>query len=262
MPEPMTMMALATAGSAGLSFLGSSRASSEQRSASKRAVRSNEILTREERARQDRLLAEQREDFRPWRERGEEALGLIADGIQTGTYDPPVFDVGDVDLDSDPGYQFRMDEANRAIENSAAARGGSLSGATLRALTRYNQDAASQEYRNAYARYSDQIDREGARRLQRYNMLSRLSDQGLSAAARQSNATSQNALTSRALTESLRSGNAQQYNIQGNAAAEGIRGGVTAINQGLQNWLTYRQSNPGTTTAPNVTTNRSNALAA
>lgn len=43
-----------------------------------------------------------------------------------------------------------MAEGNKAIERSAAARGGLNSGATLKALSRYNQDSASNEYTNAY----------------------------------------------------------------------------------------------------------------
>lgn len=49
---------------------------------------------------------------------------------------------------ADPGYQFRMDEGNKAVERSAAARGGLLSGATMKAMTRYSQGLASSEYGN------------------------------------------------------------------------------------------------------------------
>lgn len=47
-----------------------------------------------------------------------------------------------------PGYQFRMDEGLKATGNSANARNGSYSGATLKALARFGQDTASQEYGN------------------------------------------------------------------------------------------------------------------
>jgi hypothetical protein len=45
-----------------------------------------------------------------------------------------------------PGYQFRFDEGNRAITGNRAASGMLQSGDTLRALTRYGQDYASNEY--------------------------------------------------------------------------------------------------------------------
>ena len=47
-----------------------------------------------------------------------------------------------------PGYQFRVDEASKAIERSAAARGGLRSGATMDALQRRVQGVASDEYEN------------------------------------------------------------------------------------------------------------------
>lgn len=45
-----------------------------------------------------------------------------------------------------PGYQFRMAEAMKAIERSAAARGGLRSGGTMDALQRRAQGVAADEY--------------------------------------------------------------------------------------------------------------------
>lgn len=47
-----------------------------------------------------------------------------------------------------PGYQFRLDEGTRAMDRSAAARGMLLSGAQNKALTRYGQGVASEEFMN------------------------------------------------------------------------------------------------------------------
>lgn len=57
------------------------------------------------------------------------------------------------ELQMDPGYAFRFQQGQRALESGAAARGGLLSGATGKALARYGQEAGSQEYQNAYARF-------------------------------------------------------------------------------------------------------------
>lgn len=46
---------------------------------------------------------------------------------------------------SAPGYQFGLDEGNRSVEASAAARGGLNSGATLKALTKFGQGYADQQ---------------------------------------------------------------------------------------------------------------------
>jgi hypothetical protein len=53
----------------------------------------------------------------------------------------------------DPGAQFRQAESLKALERSAAARGGLLSGSTMKGITRFSQDLASQEYQNAFNRF-------------------------------------------------------------------------------------------------------------
>lgn len=55
-------------------------------------------------------------------------------------------------LQMDPGYGFRLGEGLKAMERGAAARGGLMSGAALKAGQRYGQDLASQEYGAAYNR--------------------------------------------------------------------------------------------------------------
>lgn len=57
------------------------------------------------------------------------------------------------DYEADPGYAFRMSEGMKGLERSAAARGGLLSGSTLKGIQRFGQDLASQEYQNAFNRY-------------------------------------------------------------------------------------------------------------
>lgn len=70
--------------------------------------------------------------------------------IQSGQPAQPAQPVQPVDLNAliaaTPGYQFRLSEGQRAAERSAAARGSLASGSTLRALTRYGEGLAAQEY--------------------------------------------------------------------------------------------------------------------
>ena len=65
---------------------------------------------------------------------------------------PEAFKFRAEDLQVDPGYGFRLSEGLKALERSAAARGGLLSGGTGKALTRYGQEMASQEFGNAFNR--------------------------------------------------------------------------------------------------------------
>jgi hypothetical protein len=61
--------------------------------------------------------------------------------------------------EDDPSYQWRLQQGQQALERSAAARGG-MGGGTLKAMTRYAQGAASQEYQAAFDRFrSDRGDR-------------------------------------------------------------------------------------------------------
>lgn len=72
---------------------------------------------------------------------------------------------------ADPGYAFRLGEGQKALERSAAARGGLLSGGTGKALQRFGQDYGSQEYTNAFNRYQT----ERAARLQPLQSLTGMS---------------------------------------------------------------------------------------
>lgn len=56
---------------------------------------------------------------------------------------------------TDPGYQFRINEGLRAIENSAFAKGVGMSGGAARGILKYSQDYASNEYTNVYNRIAN-----------------------------------------------------------------------------------------------------------
>lgn len=56
------------------------------------------------------------------------------------------------DMLADPGYQFRLGEGERALEQSAAGRGVLRTGGTLKDILKYGQNFASQEYGNVFDR--------------------------------------------------------------------------------------------------------------
>lgn len=60
-------------------------------------------------------------------------------------------------ITKDPSYQWRLNQGVNSIENSAAARGGLLSGNTARAITDYAQNSASQEYGNQFNRWLQEM---------------------------------------------------------------------------------------------------------
>ena len=82
-------------------------------------------------AEQQRQYDQTRQDQMPWMDAGRNAL--------TRLQDPAAFTAS-------PSYDFRRTEGLRGINQSAAARGGALSGNALRALTDFNSNLASNEY--------------------------------------------------------------------------------------------------------------------
>lgn len=55
---------------------------------------------------------------------------------------------------ADPGYQFRLSEGLKALQNGAGAAGTLFGGNTIKAANNYAQDSASQEYQNAFNRFN------------------------------------------------------------------------------------------------------------
>lgn len=90
----------------------------------------------------------------PWIKAGQGAVTSLSDLLHGGlpnwsnTFQAPT----GANEQNDPGYQFRLEQGQKALENSAAARGGALSGGTGQALQQYGQDYASNEYGNVYNR--------------------------------------------------------------------------------------------------------------
>ena len=61
----------------------------------------------------------------------------------------------DFDITQTPGYQFRFEEGQRALERRASAGGKRFAGQTLMDLVNYGQDYASTEFEKEYARASN-----------------------------------------------------------------------------------------------------------
>lgn len=174
-----------------------------------------------------------RADQAPWREAGGRSvdrlsilLGLSGQG-QSGYGD--LNQQFNYDQNTDPGTQFRIAMANKALERSAAAKGNLMSGGTMKALAGYNQDMASQEYQNAYGRWKSNQDTT-------YNRLASLAGLGQTATQATNQAGMQYA--NMAGNNAMAGANAQ--------AAAGIAGTnaiVSGFNNGLNNWMQYQYLN-------------------
>jgi hypothetical protein len=158
------------------------------------------------------------EQQRPWREAGGRALTKLESMADYKPFDMNAFT-------QDPGYGFRLKQGQKALDASAAARGGLISGNALKAATAFGQDMGSQEYQNAFNRY--QTERQAT--LSPYMTLAGYGTNAnaLSAQAGQNYATN--------------AGNM----ITGGAAAQaaGNMGVANALGSGVSQYLKYTQGN-------------------
>lgn len=79
-------------------------------------------------------------------------------------------------FEQDPGYQFRLEEGQKAVERAMAAQGKTLDPRALKAMTEYTQGYASNEYGNAYNRFNND-------QTNLYNRLAGISGLGQTASA-------------------------------------------------------------------------------
>jgi hypothetical protein len=129
------------------------------------------------------------------------------------------------DFQQDPGYNFRLSEGLKALDRQAAARGGLISGAALKAAQNYGQQSASQEYNNAFNRYQ-------TNRSNQLNPLQSLMNAGQ---------TSTNILSNSA--DNLGRGLADTYTQAGNARASGYIGRANALSSMLSSGINSFNSN-------------------
>ena len=173
--------------------------------------------------------AQQRADQEPFRQAGltsqNRLMELLGVGGNAGAagYGKYGRDFGMEDFQQDPGYGFRLSEGLKGLDRQAAARGGLISGAALKAATRYGQEMGSQEYQNAFNRYQ-------TNRSNQLNPLQSLMDAGQ---------TSTNALGSAGQNFANQAG--QDYMGAGNARASGYMGTANALSGGLSQYLNYNQ---------------------
>jgi hypothetical protein len=111
------------------------------------------------------IYGQQSEFLSPYRQAGEQGLGQYQNALAFGPYNPGAgFNYQQMQggqqalsqamnqlgtpYEESPGYQFQLEQGQRAIDNSAAGRGMTFSGATLRAQQELGQGLAAQDYNN------------------------------------------------------------------------------------------------------------------
>jgi hypothetical protein len=238
MPDPITGT-IAAVTTVGGSLLGA-KASRDASSAQQQAAAQASDVQRDIFERQVELQAPFREAGLAGQNRLLEYLGIGGTPGAPGYGKYATAEFTPEKFQTDPGYAFRMSEGMKALERSAAARGGLLSGATLKGTQRYGQDLASQEYQNAFNRY--QAERAGT--LNPYQALAGTAQSSANVLGQQAGQLGQ-----QLGSNIIGSGNAQAsgYIGQANAIAGGLGQGLNFYqNQQLLNRLpTYGTSTLG-----------------
>lgn len=169
------------------------------------------------------MFQQNRADMAPWREAGQNALTRISSGLQPNGELYRDFTMAD--FQADPGYGFRLSEGIKALDRSASARGLRNSGGAMKAITRFGQDFASNEYTNALNRFRQQ---QG----DRFNRLASVSGLGQAATQQIGQQGAQMA------------NNAAGYALgAGNARAAGMIGGANALSGGAGQAMNFYNQN-------------------
>ena len=161
---------------------------------------------------------------------------------------------GAADFQTDPGYNFRLSEGLKAIDRQAAARGGLISGAGLKAAGRFGGDLASQEYGNAFNRFqtsrasqaglfTDALNRERTRQMDEYGRLSDFTTRGANAAANTGTTAAAYGTNAANLMSQGAQAMGQGVLGAGQAAAAGQIGAGNTYNNAINAALTGYQNN-------------------
>lgn len=140
-------MSFAVVASVGGSIVGGAIASSGARSAARTQAKATDRAIE---AQQDQA-AQAREDLAPYRETGYRALSRLESEINRPTTA--------ADVMADPGYQFALQQGQQALDRRFAASGGRISGAAMKAASRFNTGTAASGYNAAYQRRQDSLNR-------------------------------------------------------------------------------------------------------
>jgi hypothetical protein len=195
---------------------------------------------------QKQMFDKQIELQEPWRQAGVNALTKMKGGDYSA---PPTF-AFNYDQNTDPGTQFRMKEGLNAMNATAAARGGLISGNALKAGQIYGQEMGSQEYQNAFNRYLKSFDAGTSRANTLYNRAASLAGVGQTATNQLSGAASTYGANAANLASATGTAQGNAMLAGGNARASAYQGYGTAAGQmlgGVYDMWKNRGGNGGAT---------------
>ena len=257
--------ALATAGSAAYSANQAKKGAKAQVEAGDRASALEQQSADKQLALQREIWEKQQADYKPYLEQGtwginrlgdlmrnqhqapmsNEALAFVKNKRNVGRLTEPVNNANGGQLNNpfdtylaskglaggkfdttNPAYQFQLQQGQRALDSSAAARGMGYSGAQMKASQQYGQGLASQEYDKQYNRASSEFG-------DYYNRLAGLAQGGQQAAGSMAQAGGQFANNAGNTFANLSNAQTGILGQQANARASGYAANANALSGGL-----------------------------
>ena len=235
----------------GTAVVGSYLSSEASKSAAQTQANAANNATAAQSAALDKQLALQQ----PYVTAGTTAVNQLSAMTQPGGEATKNFSYGpfDYNQNTDPGTQFRLKQGLDAMNATAAARGGLISGNALKAGQDYGQAQGSQEYSNAFNRYlTNYSNAQNTFQLNRNNLLDPLkflTNVGQAGASNQA-----------ANVGSFGAANAANTIGAGNAQAAGQVGSANAYTGGASNAIgQYMLSNALNKSAYSSPTNSTSA---
>lgn len=213
---------------------------------------------------QKSVYEENKANLSPYVKAGTQALDTYQQKLAGATQ--PTFDYKIPEFKfstyEDPGANYMMAQATKALQGSALAR-GATGGGFAKALSEKNQEMANTAYGGAWGRYLDKTKLDYGQAADKYtrnnDWLNKLYDRyGNLASAGQSAAVGQ-----ADASETLASGVASSYNSIGQSLGSGalgaagawnagLTGATNALGQGLGSYIAYDQSQTPKTTLPKL----------
>ena len=171
------------------------------------------------------------ETLQPWRQAGLEAFQELHGNAEY--FAGPQEDIAGMAVD-DPGYEFRRQQGELALERGAAAGGLRGSSTFLKGMMKYNQGLASQEFANAWGRGIQRHGLEVERRGRWASILGGIGNAGQSASMGIANALTGGAAREADIMTSEYSAHAQTLSNIGSAIYQNQQAGKPNV---LNEWL-------------------------
>lgn len=191
---------------------------------------------------QKQMYGTQQKNLAPYIGAGDTSLASLMKGFENGTFGPgsiPAFTAPTAaEARATPGYQFNLQQGEKAVDAGAAARGGLMTGGTIKAEQNYGAGLASGTYQQTFQNALQQYNAALQGQAQNYNELSNTAGMGLNAVTGANQSSGQMGTN----FANLMTGNASNLTAAAGGIGNAVGGGLNNYNQMqlLQQYLASR----------------------